>query len=371
LAGLLVPALLFAAELPVPEAYATIQAALDVAEEGDVVSVAPGVYAENVRFVSNGVALRSRIQHGATIQGDGTYHVVTASTAPPLSSIANSIEGFVITGGVGPRHPIFASGGQQVLIKNNVITGNDEGIRIASGAVATIEGNLIQDNDPTFLQAGIKWAGASGTIVNNVITGSGVAIWIEVGGVEIINNSLVANPNYGMVFGLGGEIIKIRNNIITGSEIGIYASGGFELDRSGYVGQFLEIDYNLLWSNSEYDYYAALITYSPDGSAGGGSNTGPFDPMPGTSEVHSDPLLDPETGYGLLEGSAAIDAGDNDACPTIDLDGRLRPVDGNEPPDGSADCDIGAVEYLPEPRQLTSLIAGAVLLARLHRRRAR
>jgi hypothetical protein len=48
LACLLVPARLLATELLVPETYATIQAALDVAVAGDVVSVAPGLYPENV-----------------------------------------------------------------------------------------------------------------------------------------------------------------------------------------------------------------------------------------------------------------------------------------------------------------------------------
>jgi pectin methylesterase-like acyl-CoA thioesterase len=57
---LLAPHCLLATELLVPETYATIQAALDVAVAGDVVSVVPGLYPENVRFASNGVTLRSR-----------------------------------------------------------------------------------------------------------------------------------------------------------------------------------------------------------------------------------------------------------------------------------------------------------------------
>ncbi|MHA1552851.1 MAG: hypothetical protein ACTSU0_00390, partial [Alphaproteobacteria bacterium] len=48
-----------------------------------------------------------------------------------------------------------------------------------------------------------------------------------------------------------------------------------------------------------------------------------------------------------------------------------RPYDGNDPPDGFADCDIGAIEYLPEPHHETMLIAGAAFLALLYRRRTR
>ena len=46
--------------------------------------------------------------------------------------------------------------------------------------------------------------------------------------------------------------------------------------------------------------------------------------------------------YALLAGSPAIDAGANSGCPAIDQRGVARPIDGNR--DGSAVCDIGAVE---------------------------
>lgn len=47
----------------------------------------------------------------------------------------------------------------------------------------------------------------------------------------------------------------------------------------------------------------------------------------------------------LGSGSAAIDAGDNAACPAIDQRGWLRPLDGDE--DGAAICDVGAHEFTP------------------------
>jgi parallel beta-helix repeat protein len=357
-----------ASEILVPEDYGTIQAALDVAVSGDMVSVAPGVYPENIRFKSSGVTLYSRTRHAATIQGDGTAHVVAFNPG------SGAVEGFVITGSGNSGTSdagVFTSRGQPV-IKHNLITGNYEGIIISGDSVAWIEANRIEGNGPVSYQSGIRvMTGAGGTIVNNLIAGSGRGISVDhTSGVEIINNSFVDNMKYGMVIGLGNGISSVRNNIVTGSEYGIYAGGGFDPDRSGYVGQFLMIDYNLFWGNSVSDYYAGLFTYVPDGSAGGGgSNSGPFDPLPGTSEVYADPLLDSVTGYELSAGSAAIDAGDNAICPETDLDGHLRPFDGNDPPDGFADCDIGSVEYLPEPHGSVMLIAGAVFLILLYRRR--
>jgi parallel beta-helix repeat protein len=362
LAWLLVPARLLAADLLVPETYATIQAALDVAVGGDVVSVAPGVYLENVQFASNDVTLLSRVRHGATIQGSG--HVVD------FTSFDGTVDGFVIMGAVNPNAGVFTSGAAQV-IRDNLITGNgDDGIHISNGSVATIEHNIIVDNASTGYHSGIRInSGASATIVNNYIEGSGVGIWDFTfsGSADIFNNTLVDNTNFGMAF-TSGALRRVRNNIVTGSEFGIYATGPYDPDLNTAVGQFLELDFNLLWNNSEFDYYADLDTC---GDRNCEVNEGVFDPLPGTSEVLADPLLDPVTGYELLAGSPAVDAGDNAVCPADDLDGQSRPSDGDDPPDGSADCDIGAFEYLPEPHQATTLIAGAAFLALLCRRRVR
>ena len=58
--------------LLVPEDYTTIQDALDVALSGDIVSVGPGIYNENVSVKTHDVTLLSRTPHGATI--DGAVH---------------------------------------------------------------------------------------------------------------------------------------------------------------------------------------------------------------------------------------------------------------------------------------------------------
>ena len=273
-------------------------------------------------------------------------------------------------GAVNPNAGVFTSGATQV-IQDNWITGNgDDGIHISNGSVATIERNIIVGNAATGYHSGIRMnSGASATIVNNYIAGSGVGIWDFTfsGSADIFNNTLVDNTNFGIVVTFGA-LRKVRNNIITCSEFGIYAVGAYDPDLDAFVAQFLEMDYNLLWNNSEFDYYAYIDTC---GERNCQVNEGEFNPQPGTSEVMADPLLDPVTGYELLTGSPAIDAGDNGVCPADDLDGQSRPSDGNDPPDGSADCDTGADEYLPEPHQGAALIAGAAFLALLYQRRTR
>ena len=57
-----------------------------------------------------------------------------------------------------------------------------------------------------------------------------------------------------------GALRKVRNNIITGSEFGIYATGPYDPDLTAFVAQFLEMDYNLLWNNSEFGLLRIIST---------------------------------------------------------------------------------------------------------------
>jgi len=98
-----------------------------------------------------------------------------------------------------------------------------------------------------------------------------------------------------------------------------------------------------------------VISYS-DIQGSGGSGAG-WDTALGTdggNNLDADPLfvtpVDPSTAptaagdLHLQAGSPAVDAGDNGVCPATDLDGNLRPIDGDL--DGIAVCDMGAFELL-------------------------
>ena len=83
---------------------------------------------------------------------------------------------------------------------------------------------------------------------------------------------------------------------------------------------------------------------------------GPLADNGGSTETHD-----------LLPGSPAIDAANDASCPAADQRGAARPFDGDG--DGMAHCDIGAVEFVPEPHGSVMLIAGAAFLGLLYRRR--
>jgi hypothetical protein len=113
--------------LRVPTDFSRIQVAIDAAHDGDVILVAPGVYAEDLRIVAKVLELRS--EDGPEVT------VVDACGRNSVLTITNSqwvvVDGFTLTNGNasgagtsnwhGGGIYCFASG---ALIQSNVVTGN-------------------------------------------------------------------------------------------------------------------------------------------------------------------------------------------------------------------------------------------------------
>ncbi len=62
----------FAAEIQVPSQFPTIQAAIDASQDGDVVIVQPGTYAENINFNGKAITLTSTNPLDPTIVANTT-----------------------------------------------------------------------------------------------------------------------------------------------------------------------------------------------------------------------------------------------------------------------------------------------------------
>jgi hypothetical protein len=152
---LLITALLLQAAAParaprtfhVPRDLPTVQRAIDTAQRGDTVLVAPGRYFENLRFRGRDIVLASHfilerrdsaIISRTILDGSRPTHPDsgTVVTIYQFEDSTTVLEGFTITGGTGTvwydnKDKIFFREGGGILIdlagptiRNNVITGN-------------------------------------------------------------------------------------------------------------------------------------------------------------------------------------------------------------------------------------------------------
>ena len=168
--------------------YTTIQAALDDANDGDVIVVHPDTYYENIDFNGVSCTLTStdpndpNIIVSTIIDANGSGDVVTLNSGETADCL---LTGFTITNGTygidcnnsspaitkcliedNSSAGIYCSGSASPIIRNNWIYDNDKGIEFAdSNSTAAVTNNTIVDNT----NYGIKGTDTSPTITNCII----------------------------------------------------------------------------------------------------------------------------------------------------------------------------------------------------------
>lgn len=261
----------------------SIQAAIDAAHPGDTVTVAPGTYHESITLRSGVNVIGSGF--GSTfLEGIGSNSVVTANY------VTNSrLEGFQITGcGTNTYDAgVFLWGGN-LMVNNNRIIGNTNGVWIVAGSSAIVRNNVIEGNgNPADAVSyyGIVCDNAAPLIANNLIVSNiGIALRFNrtiASGAQVINNTIVGNQPYGIICE-GGASPRIKNNIIAGNGNGlaVYAASP-------------AISFNDVWNNNGRDFIGAA------GGLGGIS----ADPRFAAGSLAR---------FTLLSGSPCLDAGDPD-----------------------------------------------------------
>jgi len=260
-------------------------------------------------------------------------------------------------------------------VSGNGVAGDGGGIFNRSGTVNLTDSTVMSNGAGS---AGGIFNGGILTLTNSTVSGNGAitdafdgiggGIWNR--GDMTLTNSTVSGNQAGyydfpyLATGTGGGILnsgagtaRMINSTVTGNRA--YESGGGisnfnALSLTGTIvadnvvdncgGSVDSLGYNLADDTScGFTQLTDLVVAD--------AMLGPLQDNGGPTETHD-----------LLPGSPAIDAGSMD-CPPPDTDQR-----GVARPQGT-DCDIGAVEYMPEPHHATTLIAGGALLALLFRRR--
>ena len=301
---------------------------------------------------------------------------------------------------------IFNTGFGLLTITNSTLSGNSahEGGGISNWGMMTITNSTLSDHTADFggsirnggtltmtnstlpgnnaLQGGAIGNGGTMTITSSTLMGNSAVDYgggiTNSGTLVLINSTLSANTA-----GInGGGIdtwseLEVTNSTFSGNSAGDNGGG---INNSG----MLTISYSTLSGNSAssgggiYNILmypttvnSSIIIYSPLGENCAGdpitdagnniedTDTCGFDPANG-SMPNTDPLLGslqdnggPTWTHALLEGSPAIDAGDDAMCPSTDQRDFPRPIDGDG--NGEAYCDIGSFEFDPGLLVVTTL----------------
>jgi hypothetical protein len=396
------------ATINVPADQATIQAAINAANNGDTVLVAPGTYLENINFNGKAITVASSGGPSVTIiDGNANGSVVTFNTGETTASVLN---GFTIRNGL--RNGLWGAGilvvSASPKITGNIVTGNHAAVGIGitvNGGSPVIRNNTISGNNQAGAGDGgqggggvLVWGDSSTVtapqIIGNTISNNSMALGGSGGGISIIyfsspliqGNLIQGNTAYNGGGGISVQTYNsatiVQNIIVNNSSLGGGSGGGLWVSPSSSAETFVNntIAANTAFDNSSgifvtgfgqdatftnniivaangetavtcnslYSSVSPSFSHNDAFSISGQAWAGICDTTSNPGNISSDPLFVNSTGadFHLQAGSPAIDAGDNSApnLPKTDYDGNTRILDGNN--DCLSTVDLGAYELV-------------------------
>ena len=387
----------------VPAVEPTIQAAINVANNGDTVLVAPGTYVENINFGGKAVTVTSSGGPSVTtIDGGALGSVVTFSNGETASSV---LSGFTIRNGL--QNGLFGGGiyisSASPTITGNIITGNHAAVGCGiyvNGGSPLIQNNTITANDQTdagssgeggggIFVSGSSSAPATPQIVGNTITNNGVENGGNGGGISVgyfsspliqgnlIQGNTAYNSGGGVALQSYNSPVLVQNIIASnislegGSGGGLYispsssslqtfvtnntiaANSAFDNTSGIYVsgfGQFVTFTNNIIAAvsgqtaitcNSLYSSASSVFSYNDAFAASGMAVAGICDTTTNPGNLSAEPLFlsAPNRDFHLSGASPAVNAGNNSALNLPNTD-----FDGN--PRFAGTIDLGVYEVV-------------------------
>ena len=189
--------------LKVPEDFRTIQGAINAANPGDTISIAPSVYHEQL-IINKPLTILGRIGTSPIFGGGGSGTAVTIQSGGSGTTIA----GIVIT---NYNNGILISGASNCKIYGNIMSSmvsNGVAIEGSSAINNNIYNNIFQDN---FNGISLVSSSTSNIFCNNVVASNdNVGINVESNGNAIYSNTIMENP-LGMRIAASGNTIYHNN----------------------------------------------------------------------------------------------------------------------------------------------------------------
>jgi hypothetical protein len=392
--------------LDVPDEFPTIQAAINAAQAGDEILVAPGVYPERIHLLGKAIIVRSTDGPELTmIDASGlNQDVVTCTNGEGPGTV---VQGFTITGGVDGIHMrlsapkltdclVIANAGCGMycdeatpsvfhcafddnegcgienvagapVLDRCTLDGNAAGgMRNDAGASATLVRCSVSGNAAVF-GAGVRNMNGclirlvSCAVVGNHASHSGGGLLNDTDcDVRLFNCMLsdnAADVDGGALYNLAGDLTVI-NATLSANAAGRHGGGLLHAGGSATIAN------SILWNDAGGEIHEmfgdVVLSYCDVLGGWDGSGEGNIDAEP--------MFFDSGTGdYRLAAGSPCIDAADNAAVPPdefdldedgdtdeplpLDLAGRARFIDDPDTEDtGHGDppiVDMGAYEFTP------------------------
>jgi hypothetical protein len=350
--------------LHVPDDCATIGEAIAIAQDGDMVLVADGVYTgpgnRNLNFGGRDLIVCSANgPENCIIDCEELGRAFTLENGETRDAV---IEGFTIRNGAAP----MGSGGaidialetsptiRNCVIRDCMADAFGGGVAVRGQCTPLIDRCTFIDNRAFGYEEGAEGGGLSlffmcpATVTNCVFIGN-LSIWgggmcCAFSDATIVNCLFVENNAY---FGGGGLACDVANPHLINCTIADNTAsyGGGVAGVSSILESYPVIDNSILWNDgpNEIEVLAGYATVSYSDVQGGWSGPGNIDDAPefAGSTLTSDVIEE----YQLTSHSPCIDAGDNTAVPDgieFDLLGNLR-FAGNPPI-----VDMGAFEFQVE-----------------------
>ena len=260
--------------LTVPTDHATLQAAIDAAQAGDVICAQPGTYPENLDLSGKAVTLLGLGGRAATvIDGSTAGPVVTLATAEGPDTV---LHGFTITNGLATNGGgVFVEGAaptfESLRLLDNEATDNGGGIYLFDSNASFFD-VLFEGNDAGVDGGGVYSEASPGVGLTGVDfhdnttgrSGAGMGVWSSVITLEdatFVGNLAIGGPGGGYVQSDESDL-DLVDAVFIGNETTGTTGGGLATE-----GGVVHLEDVFVMGNTAYWEGGGIGLYWANGSA--------------------------------------------------------------------------------------------------------